>query len=589
MIRSIRWRIAIPYTLVFLGLILGLGLYLARFFRQAELDDLEQELTAESRLLGDILANQMVVGESPLNLDPLAIEWSQILGVRVTIIAPDGTVLGESHEDRGTMDNHLQRPEVQESLSTGVGKSIRFSRTVGFEMMYIAVPIQKDGELLGFVRLALALQQVEARIAHLQRTILVTTLVAALLVIALATIISSYTTRPLRLLTQQVRRMSIDELRVDPAISAYDEVSQLARAFASLGARLQNQFGELQAERTKLVAVLDQMTDGVLIVDHQGQVQLINPAAQRIFNVSERDALGNSLAEVVRHHQLIELWRMCQETGESQVTSVEFTTWRHYLRLYLQTTAIPLTQALPGSILMVFQDLTHMRRLENVRRDFVSNISHELRTPLASLKALTETLQESALDDPPTARRFLSRMETEVDSLSIMVQELLELSRIESGKVPLQLEPVDPCTLISATAERMRLQAERAELQLTVRCPEDQPRVLADLRRIEQVISNLLHNAIKFTPPGGQIELAAEQAGTHVQFSVKDTGVGVPADDLPRIFERFYKADRARSGGGIGLGLAIARHLVEAHGGRIWVESIEGQGATFYFTLPVAS
>jgi two-component system phosphate regulon sensor histidine kinase PhoR len=585
MFRSIRWRIAVPYALAFTVIILGLGFYLARFFRQAELGDLERELAAESRLLADILANRMDSPAETIDLDTQAVEWSQILGARVTIVSPDGTVLGESHEDRATMDNHLQRPEIQESLSSGVGRSIRFSSTVGFDLMYVAVPVHSEDVLLGFVRVAIPLEQIEARMDHLQRTLLITTLVAALLVVALAMLISSYTTRPLRSLTRSVQSMSIDDLIDSPSTTTKDEVGQLASAFISLGAQLQNQIGALEAERTKLVSVLDQMTDGVLIIDAQGQVQLVNPAAQRIFGVSERSALGNSIAEVIRHHQLVELWKLCQETGQSQVTSVDLTS----RRMLLQSTAIPLSQALPGSVLMVFQDLTQVRRLENIRRDFVSNISHELRTPLASLKALTETLQESALDDPPAARRFLSRMETEVDSLSLMVQELLELSRIESGKVPLQLEPVGPTGLLTAAVGRLGLQAERAGLQISIQSMEDLPSVLADPRRIEQVVTNLLHNAIKFTPPGGRIELAAEQAGDMIQFSVRDTGAGISTESLPRIFERFYKADQSRTGGGTGLGLAITRHLVEAHGGRVWAESVEGQGATFYFTLPVAT
>jgi two-component system phosphate regulon sensor histidine kinase PhoR len=585
MFRSIRWRIAVPYALAFTVIILGLGFYLARFFRQAELGDLERELAAESRLLADILANRMDSPAETIDLDTQAVEWSQILGARVTIVSPDGTVLGESHEDRATMDNHLQRPEIQESLSSGVGRSIRFSSTVGFDLMYVAVPVHSEDVLLGFVRVAIPLEQIEARMDHLQRTLLITTLVAALLVVALAMLISSYTTRPLRSLTRSVQSMSIDDLIDSPSTTTKDEVGQLASAFISLGAQLQNQIGALEAERTKLVSVLDQMTDGVLIIDAQGQVQLVNPAAQRIFGVSERSALGNSIAEVIRHHQLVELWKLCQETGQSQVTSVDLTS----RRMLLQSTAIPLSQALPGSVLMVFQDLTQVRRLENIRRDFVSNISHELRTPLASLKALTETLQESALDDPPAARRFLSRMETEVDSLSLMVQELLELSRIESGKVPLQLEPVGPTGLLTAAVGRLGLQAERAGLQISIQSMEDLPSVLADPRRIEQVVTNLLHNAIKFTPSGGRIELAAEQAGDMIQFSVRDTGAGISTESLPRIFERFYKADQSRTGGGTGLGLAITRHLVEAHGGRVWAESVEGQGATFYFTLPVAT
>jgi len=237
---------------------------------------------------------------------------------------------------------------------------------------------------------------------------------------------------------------------------------------------------------------------------------------------------------------------------------------------------------------MLFQDLTRIRRLETVRRDFISNISHELRTPLASLKTLTETLRTGALEDPPAARRFIYRMETEVDALTHMVSELLELTRIESGQVPLKLKAVAPKKILTKAKERLGVQAERNHLEIKLDCPKKLPRVQADRPRLGQVLVNLLHNAIKFTPEGGEIFLSARLQGNTILFSVHDTGSGIPADDLPRIFERFYKTDPARSSGGTGLGLAIARHLVEAHGGRIWAESIEGQGSTFYFTIPVA-
>jgi two-component system phosphate regulon sensor histidine kinase PhoR len=206
---------------------------------------------------------------------------------------------------------------------------------------------------------------------------------------------------------------------------------------------------------------------------------------------------------------------------------------------------------------------------------------------LASLKALTETLLDGALEDPPAARRFLTRFETEVDSLSLMVQELLELTRIESGRVPLELEAVDPGKLVQGAVERLYLQAERAGLEIEVVLTPDLPAVSVDPPRLQQVLLNLLHNAIKFTPAGGRITMQAEPGEDGgVVFGIRDTGVGIPAEDLPRIFERFYKADRARSGGGTGLGLAIAKHLVEAHGGRIWAESVQGKGSTFFFYLP---
>jgi two-component system phosphate regulon sensor histidine kinase PhoR len=294
-------------------------------------------------------------------------------------------------------------------------------------------------------------------------------------------------------------------------------------------------------------------------------------------------ALGRSFVQVAREHQLIELWEnCCEQQEEEQITALELDS----LGLFLQVIITPLRDPQTFGRLIVLQDLTRLRRLETVRRDFISNISHELRTPLASLKAVVDTLRDGALDDPPAAQHFLDRIETEADALTQIVQELLELSRIESGQVPLRLVRTPVSDLVLPSIERLRPQAMRAELELSVVLPSVPQSILADPERVRQVVTNLVHNAIKFTTARGQVSVKVEPGRDEVQISVADTGVGIPADDLPRIFERFYKADRARSGGGTGLGLAIARHIVQGHGGRIWVDSIEGQGSTFTFTLP---
>lgn len=359
-------------------------------------------------------------------------------------------------------------------------------------------------------------------------------------------------------------------------------IEALSNSVHLLVSALSQQLAISEAERTRLAAILDQMTDGVLIADADGHIQLANPAAEKLLGEGNK-LPGRSVVITLRHHQLVEAWRKCQQLGEMQIETVEMPTSRQFI----QIVAIPDRQS-GGSLLMV-QDLTRIRRLETVRRDFISNVSHELRTPLASLKALTETLQEGALEDPPAARRFLGRIQTEVDALTQMATELLELSRIESGQVPLELKPISPFKLIQTTAERMKMQAERAGLSIQIDCAPDLPNIRGDMPRLEQVLVNLLHNAVKFTRPGGEITLTASpQQGSFICFLVHDTGVGIPADDLPRIFERFYKIDRARSGGGTGLGLSISRHLVEAHGGKIWAESVEGRGSTFLFTIPLA-
>ena len=383
-------------------------------------------------------------------------------------------------------------------------------------------------------------------------------------------------------LNEYVRALRQNDLSNLPADMR--DIEELQSAVDFLVSSFDLQLSTLNAEHARLAAVLDQMTDGVLIVDSQGRIQFANPASKKLFETV--DPINRSIVEVVRHHQLVEAWRRCQQTNELQSESVEVPARRQFLQLVV----IPDTHT-SGSLLLV-QDLTRVRRLETVRRDFISNISHELRTPLASLKALTETLQNGALSDPEAGPRFLSRIVTEVDALTQMTQELLDLSRIESGQVGLNLAPISPKNLLASADDRMKLQAERAGLTLCVECPDDLPMVRADQTRLEQVLVNLIHNAVKFTRPGGQVTLLAESItsgvpfGDGIRFGVKDTGIGIPSDDVSRIFERFYRVDRSRSGSGTGLGLSIARHIVEAHGGKIWVDSIEGQGSTFFFTIP---
>lgn len=584
MFHSIRWRIALSYVALILAVMLVLGVYLSSFIQQTYQNNLEVQLATEARMLGETLRADLQSGMVDAEyLDDQAQRWKQTLGARVTLIALDGLVIGESDEDRTQMNNHADRPEIIQALETGQGSSVRFSHTVGYDMLYTAVAFPDPQAPLAVLRLAMPLTRVQANVRQLQSIMLSATLVVALLAVLLAAWISGRTSRPIQQLTQAVRGMAAGDLTGHPIEATGDEVGQLTQAFNAMTARLNEQFSALQTERGKLAAVLEKMTDGVLIVDEQGSILLANPAAEKMFSLPPGKAVGQPLAQALRHHQPYEMWQRCQASGQVQQETFELS--RH---LSLQGQATPLEQALPGSILLLFQNITRQRQIEAMRRDFISNVSHELRTPLAAIKALTETLRDSALEDPPAARRFLDRMETEVDALHLMVSELLELSRIESGRVPLARIPTHPIDILQPAYERLCLQAARAELSFEVSCPEELPLVLADASRMQQVVVNLVHNAIKFTPAGGQVVVGAEQDGAKVRFWVRDTGSGISAEDLPRIFERFYKVDRARSTSGTGLGLAIARHLVEAHGGRIWAASEPGKGSTFTFTIPIA-
>jgi two-component system phosphate regulon sensor histidine kinase PhoR len=581
---SIRWRIAIPYVFLILVAMAGLAVHLSNLVRDAYLDSLEAQLSAEAKIIGDVVAPSMAQDKPGTTFDTQANHYADLLDARVTIIDIDGIVLGESDKDRTQMDNHLFRPEVQQALAQGQGSSIRFSDTVEYDMMYVAQRVTWGGEAVGFARVALPLRQIEANVNRLRWAVFSAALLTVGGAALLAVFIAERTARPVRELTKVVQRMAEGDLHARLLPTTRDEVGTLTRAFNQMSDRLRGTITMLVEERGRLTAVMDNMADGVVITDGEGHVRLINPAAARILGADEEVAMGRSFAEVARDHRIIDLWQQCREECEELVELVDV----GHNRPFLQVVVTALRDAEPGANLVILQDLTQVRRLETVRRDFISNISHELRTPLASLKALADTLHDGALEDPPAARRFLDRMEVEVDALTQMVQELLELSRIESGQVPFEIAPVFVADVVNPPLERLRPQAERAELQLDVDLPSDLPRILADAERMQQVVTNLVHNAIKFTPPGGGVAVSATVDQDEVIISVRDTGVGIPADDLPRIFERFYKADRARSGGGTGLGLSIAKHIVLAHGGRIWAESVETRGSIFYVALPIA-
>lgn len=581
---SIRWRLATPFILLVTAAMVGLSAYIISYIRSSYLDHLRASLLGQARQVAEVAQPNFSPNGNKSILEPLTIRQAQLLGERVTLISSDGTVLGESDTDPSSMENHLNRPEVKAALSGGEASELRFSNTLKQEMLYVAVPIKSSGTIVGVARVAVSLARINQDLAQVRRTIVFTSLGTILVAILLSIWLSGYTLHPLSELTDAANKMASGDFSSNTLKASEDEIGEVNQAFNLMADNLRDKIDALRSEQGKLSAVLARMSDGVIIVSFSGYIQLINAAAARMFNVRETESVGKSFIDVVRHHQFIELWRFCLESGEQQTAALELPAEK----LFIQGIATPLKQFLPGSTLILVQDLTRLRRLETVRQDFISNVSHELRTPLASLRALTETLQEGALNDPPAAKRFLSRMEIEIDTLTQMVQELLELSRIESGRVPLKFRAINPCDLAIPSVERMRTQADRADIDLQFDCPADLPKVNADPERIEQVMVNLLHNAIKFTPPGGKISVIIRAEPGKVIFQVKDTGVGIDPQDLPRIFERFYKTDRARSSGGTGLGLSIVRHLVESHGGKIWVESTLGTGSTFSFDLPIS-
>jgi len=582
--RSLRGRLAVTYAALVVVVMAALGLYLALVLRSVYLDRLALRLEAEARLVGEMVQPALASGGGIAAVDPVAKRAAELLAARVTVVGPDGGVLGESERDPVGMENHGGRPEVLRALRDGIGVETRGSATEGEEYLYVAAPVPNVPGAV--VRVAMPLVQVDAAVARFQRDVGIATLIALLLVSGVGVVVAGRITGPLDDLRWQARAVAAGRLDVAVEPAATLELAELGQAFNAMTRQLHASGEEVERSRQRLEATLAGLTDGVVITDELGTVLRLNVTACRLLGLDAAPPPGQPFVQVARDHELAALLRGVLTTaGEVPRTSV---VEHGRSRRVMEATARRLSGTGERLGLLVLRDVTELRRLESVRREFVANVSHELRTPLASIKALVETLEAGAVDDPEVAGDFLHRIVGEVDRLAAIVDELLDLARLESGRVALNPEPLEPANLLTRATERLRPQIERARLELHVAVPFGLPAVRADRARIEQVMLNLVHNAIKFTPPGGAITVGAAVCDGKLRVMVLDTGVGVAADELPRLFERFYKADKARRSDGTGLGLAIAKHIVQAHGGTIWAESEPGSGATFWFTLPLA-
>jgi two-component system, OmpR family, phosphate regulon sensor histidine kinase PhoR len=561
-------------------------LTMPRLVRSAELDVLQTRLEAEARLLA-VETRLLVEAEDWDRLGALAASAEDLAALRVRFADTSGAVLAQSPGAAADLNVPLNARAVQ--ALDGVPVTYTSDRyTPGRDTMFVAVPIQSDGAVVGLVEIGRPLADVDSAMMGFWGALTTALVIAAVLAGTLALWLASRLSQPILALTKVANELAVGHYVHDVAVRGPGEVRQLGRALGRMAKALQESFASLEAERDRLDAVLDHMADGILIGNADGVVTLVNPAAAHILGINSARAVGQRLAVVVRDHEVIDVARRCLSSngmGREFTATVERASPRRYLRVV----ATRVGDGRDVQVLLVLQDLTELRRLETVRRDFFANVSHELRTPIAAIKAMVETLEDGAIDDRPAAYDFLGRMNRETDGLSHLVEELLQLSRIESGQVSLSVEAIDPTEVVNRAVDRLAPLAERSGVNLGMEISPDIPRVQADRERVAQVLVNIVHNAIKFTPPGGSVTISVRPDQQGVVFSVSDTGSGIAEDDLPRLFERFYKVDKARASGGTGLGLAISKHLVQVQGGTIWAESAgPGQGATFTFVLPRA-
>jgi two-component system phosphate regulon sensor histidine kinase PhoR len=556
--------------------------YLSRALEQQLTDRFANDLLVRARLVAERLASSSLRVDDRRALDALADELGRISGVRVTLVARDGTVSGDSEvsaEQLPRLENHAGRPEIVDALAKGQGTSVRYSTTVEQRMMYVAVPVVRAGATIGAARVSLALTDIDAAISHMRRSLSV----GALLALSVAVVISLWgaqlTSRRLLHVADVARRMAGGDLSVRVRLSGHDEIVAVGQALDQLAESLSRSVGELRGERDLLTGILSSMNEGVLLVGSDGRIVLTNPALRAMLLIGQ-DNVGKSVLQVVRN---ADLNRLLEAAGRGDEAELELDLAGLRPRRVL-VRAVKLRDA-PAGVLAVFVDVTELRRLEAVRRDFVANASHELRSPLTTVRAAAETL--ATIDnDAKAAARFVELIRRNAERLGHLIDDLLELSRIESRELNLQFEPLELAPIVDRTLSHHAHRASLKRIALT-QTLNGAPPVRADRRALDHVLGNLIDNALKYCPDRSSVRVSAAAENGYVRVSVADTGPGIAPEHLPRMFERFYRVDpgRSRELGGTGLGLSIVKHLVEAMAGSVAVESTVGAGTTFSFTL----
>jgi two-component system, OmpR family, phosphate regulon sensor histidine kinase PhoR len=585
--KKLIWQLFPPFLIIIFFALLATTMYVTKFWQQLYSEQLTTNLLKLTRL-AEIQLQPLLVGQQFSRLDELVKKFGQETDIRFSVILPDGKVVGDSDYDPAKMDNHRDRPEIQAVLKDHTGVSERRSYTLDERLIYVALPIQGDGRLVGIIRTALSVTHVHQTLWNLNLKIMTGSLVIALLAAAVIFVITRRLSRPLAAMQQGAERFARGNLSSKVPVPESAELAQLAQALNHMAVQLADRFRTITQQRQEQEAILASMVEGVVAVDNHDRLITLNKAGGRLLLVSPGEVQGHSIQEIIRNQ---DLQRFLQQT-RSAAAPVEGEivlngSSERVIQLHGTKLSDPLGQAI--GVLLVMNDVTAMRRLERVRRDFVANVSHELRTPITSIKGFVETLQSGAIHEPENAMTFLQIIARQADRLNQIIEDLLTLSRLEqeeeAGHVSLSLAPLKP--VLQAAIQVNEVKAAAKQLHLILNCPDGfQASINPPL--LEEAVVNLIDNAVKYSPPQTLIQVEAKKAGAEVLILVRDQGRGIAREHLPRLFERFYRVDssRSRKVGGTGLGLAIVKHIAQAHAGWVTVDSTLGQGSVFTLHLP---
>jgi two-component system phosphate regulon sensor histidine kinase PhoR len=581
------WRLFLTYGLLLLAAVGGLGVVVLARVERHYYEQLQERQRAKA-----IVVREVVLAHEDRKLADLASRLSALRGEglpRITLIADDGRVLFDTDFAAAEMDNHGDRGEILAARSQGFGIDSRTSRTLGTRFNYAAVSVAAPRLGVAFVRVAVPLASIETELANLRGLVWTAALVTGLFAMALAFWLGRRIALPIQELTEGAGNIAAGGYGHKVYVGGADEVRTLAQAFNHMSERLASQFAQLDEERQQLRAILSGMVEGVVALDARQQILFANERALALLELANQPVIGRKLWQVVRQRGLTELVR--KALAEPEPCREELN-WTGSPARNLTAHAARLQGGVARGAVLVLHDTTELRRLERLRQDFVANVSHELKTPLSVIQVCVETLLDGAVDDPQHRGQFLERIADQGQRLHSLILDLLSLARIESGAEAFAFQPVALSEAAAECLERHRARAEAKKQLLDTEFAGDGAAAVAwaDEEAIGQILDNLVDNALKYTPEGGTIRVRCQPEDGQVCLEVEDTGIGIPERDLPRIFERFYRVDKARSRelGGTGLGLSIVKHLVQAMHGTVRASSVYGRGSTFHVRLPRA-
>lgn len=564
---------------------LCLGIMIGQILKDFYFEQIYDRLKKEAHLSMDPIINQM---EDANDLDQLVYNIGEKLEARITIIAKDGTVIAETNADKETLENHQNRPEIQAALNGEDRYYIRYSETLNEYLLYYALPLyDSTNQHIGFLRLGIPTSELDGMIQKLFVTLVGSFFVAFLIIVILLFRITNQMFRPIEEVKEVAHSLAEGNYDIRIAESGNDEIGELARSINILAYKMNQVTERHRTQQERLETLIENMGSGLILVNTRGDISLINGACKKIFQEDTDRWINELYYEVIQHKEVIRFIQdmFMMEKPERRQVKMYFQLDVHYFDVY--GAPILSDDGKLNGVAVVFHDISELKKLEQVRKDFVANVSHELRTPVTSIRGFSETLLDGAMKDPELCEKFLNIIFKESERLQSLIHDLLELSRLEQSHFQLDLQKVDLRETVEDVIELLKKKADEKEIHISTKFTGDTI-LTTDPLRMKQVIINLINNGIAYTPSGGDIFVHVKEKSKVVELVISDTGIGISELELPRIFERFYRIDRARSrnSGGTGLGLAIVKHIIEAHQGQIDVTSTLGKGTTFTITLP---